>query len=102
MQGGLGHGCNIKVSAMQVHAGQLELRATHVQAAQVSQRILATDHPVIVQTKQLMAGKEALSLAQGVPPYVCACMHVHASDLTTLLGSLGHRGATCRPCISAL
>ena len=68
------HHCVTIHAAEQVSEGQAaslqqqRLSPLHMQAAHVSKRILATDAPVIVLTKQLMAGNpDALSLAQGAP-----------------------------------
>lgn len=42
----------------------------------MSERVISTDSPVIVKTKQLMAGASGvLSLAQGM---LCACYHPSA------------------------
>ena len=42
----------------------------------MSERVISTDSPVIVKTKQLMAGASGvLSLAQGM---LCACHHPSA------------------------
>jgi hypothetical protein len=57
---------------------------TGISNMQVSKRVVATDPPVIVMTKKLMAGaKDVKSLAQGWAPLTLSADHTGPFDQTT-------------------